>query len=129
MKISVLEEKKNPNFSRTELRFEINHGGGKTPSRQEAISLVSANSGADEDLISIRSVRSVFGQAKSVCHANIYKKRKELEENEPKHILKRGQKKETPKEEAPAEAPAEEAAPTESTEAPKEEKSEEKEGK
>lgn len=120
MKISILDKRENPNFGRTELRFEVDHGGGKTPSRIEVTSLVSANSKASEGLISIRSIRSIFGRAKSIGHANVYKKRTDLEKNEPKHILKRTEKsKEAPKEEAPAEAaPAEE---TPSEEGPKEE--------
>jgi len=114
MKLKVLNEKKNQLFNRIESKFEINHNGEKTPSRDEVRSLVSATSGSSESLISINSVNPIFGQGKSFGVAHIYTKKEDLEKNEPKYILKRSEKKKEElkvEENKSEEKPAEELAP------------------
>jgi len=92
MKLTITEKKENPIFSRTELKFEIDHSGKCTPSRFDTIKLVAANSKASEELISINAVKSIFGQGKSLGLAHIYKKKGDLDKNEYSYILKRTQK-------------------------------------
>lgn len=115
MKLTVVEKKENPIFSRTELKFEVSHEKFPTPSRIDVENLISANVSSKEGLISINSIHSIFGQNKSSGNANIYKKAEDLKKYEPAYLVKRAEKvkEKAVKAEAapaPAEAPAEQPA-------------------
>lgn len=106
MSIKVIKKEENVLFKRQEIVLELNYEGKPTPNRKSVLNEVGKVLKTDENLISIIRIAGIFGLAKSIITAHVYKNRKTLEENEPKHIIKRyiiekpkEEKKEQPKKE------------------------------
>lgn len=94
MEIKILDKIENPLLNRTEIKAEVLHQGEPTPKRGDVRKLLAAQTGAEENVVVVRQLDSVFG-VKSKLIAMIYKDRAQLEKLEPKHIIGReiGQKK------------------------------------
>ena len=110
MKLEIKSQEDNHLLNRTEVKFELDHSGTATPSRQDVIDLVATKTNRDKKFIVIKQINTIYGKNISKGLAYIYTDEKAMK-IEPAYITKRGtKKKEVKKEEAPAEAPAEEKA-------------------
>lgn len=119
MKVKLIDKKEDVIFKREEVRIEIEHFKTTTPNRQVILEECAKFLKTDKELIILQRISTVYGAAKCIVKLHTYKKRKELEDNEPAYLLKRVEKKEAPK---PAEAPKE---TPKTEEKPKAEKKEE----
>lgn len=124
MKVEIIEKKENPLFKRTEVKFKADHAGGPTPKRLDARAQLAAQLGVAEELIVIEKLASTHGRQVASGIARVYSSREQLEELEPKFLLKRGMPKEAKAEEKPEEKPKVEKAPEKKVEEPKEAKPE-----
>lgn len=124
MKIEITNKFDNKIFDRIEVSFEITHAGEQTPSRHDIKKALSAQLGADESLIALVKIETIFGFGKSKGLAMLYKDKANMEKIERIYLVKRNkaaEKKEEPKTEEAK--PDGEEKPSE--EAPKEEVKEE----
>ena len=98
MEIKIKEKKENVLLNRTEIEAEIEHANKPTPSRTQVKEKLAAMLGADENLLVISRLDQTFGSV-TRCSARLYKNKADLEKVEPKHLLKRDQKKQKEAEE------------------------------
>jgi small subunit ribosomal protein S24e len=70
--IEIKEAKKNPLIDRTEIKFHINHPNMGTPNRFDVKKKLAAMKTADENLVFIKNIRTIFGQRKVDGVAAIY---------------------------------------------------------
>jgi small subunit ribosomal protein S24e len=103
MKLRVVNREKQDLFNRELVKFEINHEKESTPSRDEIKRELSKE--LKTDFFVIKSIKSNFGFSVSYGEARVYSKKEDLEEYEPKHLIKRDNK---PKKEAKEEQKPEE---------------------
>lgn len=116
MKVEIVEKAENPLLERTEIKFKVDHAGGPTPKRLEVRAQLAALLGVTEELLVIDKLASTHGRQIVSGIARTYSSREQLEQLEPKHLLKRGLPKEAkpeekPPEQKPKEAGAEKPAP------------------
>ncbi len=109
-KIEILSKKDNTLFSREEIEFKVTDSN-KTPSREDVKNLLIANTKQKEGQIIIKKINSIFGSNIATGIAYVYKNAEIMKKIEPKHILKRNEKKEKKPEEKPVEAKPEEKKP------------------
>lgn len=103
LKVDIIKKSENPLFKRTEVEFRVDHTGAPTPKRLEVRAQLASLLGLSEELLVIDKLASTHGRQAASGIARFYGTREQLEEIEPKYLLKRG----LPKE-AKAEKPAEE---------------------
>jgi small subunit ribosomal protein S24e len=70
--IEIKEAKKNPLIDRKEIKFHINHPNMGTPNRIDVKKKLAAMETADESLVFIKNIRTIFGQRKVNGIAAIY---------------------------------------------------------
>lgn len=125
MKVEIVEKAENPLLKRTEIKFKVDHTGAPTPKRLEVQAQLAALLGISEELLVIGKLASTYGHQVASGIARAYSSREQLEELEPKHLLKRGLPKEA-KPEKPAEEKPKETKAEKAEKPPKEAKAEEK---
>jgi len=91
MEIEIREKKNNPFLNRTEVHFTITHVNQKTPNRDVVRSELADSLNAKKENVIIERLDSGFGSQKTKGYAKIYSSRKDAEELEYKHILKRNE--------------------------------------
>ena len=85
--LQILEKKSNPLLNRTELTFFITKFKG-TPNRMEVKKKIAALDGkADENLVFIKKMKTVFGVREVSGRANIYDAESAAKEFEPAYIF------------------------------------------
>lgn len=124
MKSKIVKKENNPVFKRDVVKIEIEHFGSNTPNRQLILKEAGKLLKTDEELIMIQKISTVYGSAKCIVKVHVYKKRKDLEKNEPPYLIKRLAKKEEEKKEEAPKAPEENKTEEKPAEKPKEEKKE-----
>lgn len=135
VKVEIVEKAENPLLKRTEVKFKVDHAGGPTPRRLEVLAQLAAALGVAEEQLVIEKLASTHGHQVASGIARAYSSREQLEQLEPKYLLKRGLPKEKPPEEKPKEAKPEkpeakpEEKPKEAKPEPKKEKAPPKEVK
>ncbi len=70
MEIKVIQEKKNALFSRNEVKLEVK--AEVTPSKKEAMKMISEKFKVDEKLIRIRDILGKFGVSIFIVTADVY---------------------------------------------------------
>jgi len=89
MDTKILEDKKQPLFSRRVISAEIDFGEGKTPSRVDVRNEIARAVKAEGKLVSVRKIATIYGHRNAKVEAFVYATEAELAKNEPKHILER----------------------------------------
>jgi ribosomal protein S24E len=102
MDTKILEDKKQPLFSRRVISAEIDFGEGKTPSRADVRNEIARAVKAEGKLVSVRKIATEYGYRRAKVEAYVYASEAELAKGEPKHILSRHEPKKA-KEEGAAE--------------------------
>ena len=105
MEIEIENKKDNRYLRRIEVRYKINHEGGRTPRRGEVKKLLARELEKSENLIAIDFINTEYGKNVSGGYAKIYDDEESMK-IEREHILKRmkgGQEKETKAEAKPIE--------------------------
>lgn len=110
MKVEVVDKVENPLLKRAEIKFKVDHAGAPTPKRLEVRAQLAALLGVAEELLVIDKLASTHGHQVASGIARTYSSREQLEEIEPKHLLKRGLPKEAKPEKPPEEKPKAEKA-------------------
>lgn len=105
MKMEIIENKENPLYKRSEVRFLIDHTGEPTPGRNAVAEEIAKQTKSKRDCVVVASVESVYGTGKSKGYAKVYESKAAALELEREYQLKRNGI-EAPKPEA--DAPAEE---------------------
>jgi len=92
----VLRDVENKVLNRRELVLRIHHAGARTPTRDEVRRMVSSMISAPQNLVIVKSLRTIAGTNITEAHVHIYRDEKTLQEVEPQHIKIRnfGKKKE-----------------------------------
>jgi ribosomal protein S24E len=98
MDTKIIEDKKQPLFSRRQIVAEVDFGEGKTPSRPDIRNEVAKALKSDGKLLSVRKIDTAYGYRKATIEAYLYATEAELAKSEPKHIKKRDAPKEKKKE-------------------------------
>ncbi|BAB65341.1 MULTISPECIES: 30S ribosomal protein S24e [Sulfurisphaera] len=85
---------KNNVIGRRELYIKVFHIGSGTISRKDMIKAIASSYGAQEDLVVIKKIHTLYGAGISYVRANIYNDKKTLQEFEPQYLIGRdtGQK-------------------------------------
>lgn len=109
MDIEIVEKKHNPLLSRWEVRFQVQHQGEKTPTRDAIREKLAAQLNGKKGNVVVDSMSSAFGRSSTRGYARVYDDQKALAANEPHYLLKRNKLEElkpkrAKKEEAPAAA-------------------------
>src|SRR4030042_5031633 len=81
-KITILNQKENPMFSRKEI--EINIEADITPKITEAEEFVSKEFSANPESVKINKIKGRFGSNNFIITANIYSSKENKEKTEPK---------------------------------------------
>lgn len=89
MEIEITNKKNNQLFKRTEVHFIIKHENQGTPNKAIMRNELAEALNAKKDQIIIDRVESSFGIQETKGYAKVYSSRKEAEDIERKHILKR----------------------------------------
>ncbi|PIU61314.1 hypothetical protein COX58_02800 [archaeon CG_4_10_14_0_2_um_filter_Archaea_38_6] len=89
MKSKIVDKNDNPLMKREEVRIEIEHFGEKTPDRKIILAESAKLLNKDEKLISVNKIRTFYGESKCMIRVHVYKNSKDLENNEPKYLIKR----------------------------------------
>lgn len=89
----IISEKKNKLIGRVELEAFIIHVGKGTPKRDILRKTIASHYNKSEDLIIFRKIESSFGIGLSKAEIHIYDNLDRLRLFEPKHILKRHERK------------------------------------
>jgi ribosomal protein S24E len=84
--VKVLRDVENKVLNRRELILRIHHAGAKTPTRSEVREVVSSMFSAPQDLVIVKSLRTLTGTNVTEAHIHIYRDEKTLQEVEPSHI-------------------------------------------
>jgi len=87
--VKVLRDVENKVLNRRELILRIYHVGARTPTRSEVRGLVSSMFGALQNLIVIKSLKTVAGTNVTEAHVHVYRDEKALQEIEPQYIKAR----------------------------------------
>jgi len=113
LKIKITKRIKDKLFNREIVKFEVDHEGEPTPTRMQVREVLKRELGKH---FVIKYVKSVFGFGRSIGEARVYKKKEDMLEYEPKHLLMRdglveehGKKEEGKQEEGKEEAKQEAA--------------------
>ena len=88
MDFKIIKKDKNTLHNREDITFTISNTGA-TPTRREVKDLIVAKTSSKADTIAIISIKSEFGKNNAKGTAHIYKSKEDLEQKEPKHIIKR----------------------------------------
>jgi len=89
MEIEITDKKNNQLLKRTEVHFIIKHENQGTPNKAIMRNELAEALNAKKDQIIIDRVESSFGIQETKGYAKVYSSRKEAEDIERKHILKR----------------------------------------
>lgn len=89
MNTKILEDKKQPLFSRRLVFAEIDFGEGKTPSRADVRNEIARAAKAESKLVSIRKIGTEYGHRTAKVEAYVYASEADLAKSEPKHIQSR----------------------------------------
>lgn len=92
--IEIKESKKNPLIDRTEIKFVINHPNMGTPNRVDVKKKLAAMETADENLVFVKNIRTIFGKRKVEGMALIYGNQEIVDKYEAKYIVIRNMPKE-----------------------------------
>lgn len=87
MKIEIKEQKKNPILKREEVRFEINHAGEETPTRNAVAEEMAKIFKAKRNSVVIDEVKGRYGIGISDGYAKIYDNKEAALEFENEHLL------------------------------------------
>jgi small subunit ribosomal protein S24e len=130
----VKDDTYNPLFKRKEVRVEVDHEGGGTPSRGELRKAVASKFDTKPENVYVLDIESSTGTQKALCVVEVYDDPQSARRTVPKYIQvrnlppeerKRVREEQAKKEEAKPKAEKPKAAKTEKpTEAPKETKEE-----
>jgi len=121
MKLTLLEEKKQPLLSRKEIVYSLEYPLASTPSKGEVIKLLVGQLKVDENLLVLDGIQPVYGDSRAKVSVAVYDTKEALEKFAIIH-KKKAKKAEEKKEAKPAEQPKVEP----KVEEKKEEKVEEK---
>ena len=94
MEIEIVEKKDNPLFQRVEIKFRADHSGEPTPKRLDVRAKLAVQLGVPEELVLIEKLASTYGKQVASGIARAYRSKDQLEEVEPKYLLRRGMLKE-----------------------------------
>lgn len=72
MEIEIVEKKQNPLLSRWEVRFQVQHQGEKTPTRDSIREKLAASMGGKKGNIVVDSMASAFGRSTTRGYARVY---------------------------------------------------------
>ena len=112
MQLKILDKKEQELLSRTDIKAHITFGKA-TPSNTEIKKALASELKADENLIIIKNIYTIYGKTEANVNAYAYKSKEEMQKVEPKpkkKAAKPGEKKEEkPAAVKPAEKPKEEA--------------------
>ncbi len=89
MEIEIISKKENPLLERTEIHFEVEHPGEKTPTRDAVRAQLSEMLKAPKDAVILNELKSEFGRVVSKGYAKVYKDGDSAKKIERKHILVR----------------------------------------
>ncbi|MGI6472255.1 MAG: 30S ribosomal protein S24e [Candidatus Methanomethylophilaceae archaeon] len=89
MKIEIREQKKNPLFKREEVRFEINHAGEETPTRNAVAEEIAKIFKAKRSSVVIDEMKGRYGIGVSDGYAKVYDSKEAALEFENEHLLAR----------------------------------------
>jgi len=109
MKIEITNQKENPLQKRTEVHFNIDHVGEKTPGRNAVAEDIAKKMKSKRDCVVIDNIEPVYGIGKSKGYAKVYDSKESALSYENEHLLKRngiGVAPPAPPAGAPAAAPA-----------------------
>jgi len=100
MKVEILSQKRNPLIKRTEVTFEIEHGGkGGTPLRLRAREELAATLKTKIEQVYIKKLETKTGALSSTGKANVYDSVEQARLVEPEYIIARNMPEEKSKEE------------------------------
>lgn len=87
--MKLVNKKEDKLTKKTIYELEIDYKGQKTPDRKTVLELAGKELRVDKKLMVIKKIINVYGKnfSKIIIHA--YKDRQDLEQNEPKHLVKR----------------------------------------
>ncbi len=94
MKLTVSEKIKNPAMEREEIVFLVDHTGEAQPSRARLEEAFEVELNKKRNVFAIKRVTSFFGTSVSSVRVNVYANEEKRNYFEPKHLLKKGAKKE-----------------------------------
>ncbi len=89
MDTKILEDKKQPLFSRRIVSAEIDFAEGKTPSRADVRNEIARAAKAEVKLVSVRKISTAYGHRMAKVEAYVYSSEADLAKAEPKHIQAR----------------------------------------
>ena len=99
MEVKIISKKENPLLSRTEIVFEVYHGGEATPSRDQVRESLSKMIKAKKETLVIDHMSPNFGRAQTAGYAKLYSSKEMALKMERRAILIRNGLIEKPKEE------------------------------
>ncbi len=85
-KIEILQSEHNPLTKRKEIEFRINHPKSGTPNRYELKQKLAALETADEGLVFVKKIQTIFGKRYVVGRANIYDDQENADKFEPTYL-------------------------------------------
>ena len=83
MEIGKLKEIEMPLLARKRIKFDLEHPGSSTPSKQALKEEIAKKYGTKPELVAIRHIYTRFGLQKAKVIANIYEDEKTLKSLEP----------------------------------------------
>jgi ribosomal protein S24E len=92
--IKIKESKKNPLIDRIEIKFNIIHPNTGTPNRVDIKKKLAAMETADENLVFVKNIKTIFGQRKVDGIAVIYGNQETVDKYEANYIKIRNMPKE-----------------------------------
>jgi len=84
-----MRDVENKVLNRRELILRIHHAGARTPTRGEVRELVSLMFSVPQNLIVVKSLKTIAGTNVTEAHVHAYRDEKTLQEVEPQHIKAR----------------------------------------
>ncbi len=81
--MKIIEKHEKPLVQRTEVTVEIPEGA-TTPSNKEVAKQIAAKMSTTEDLVVMKTIKTVFGSTKAQAHAYVYKDAQAKAKFEPK---------------------------------------------
>jgi ribosomal protein S24E len=87
--IKLINKKEDKITKKTIYELEMNYKGQKTPDRKSVLEMAARELSLDKNLMAIKKIGNVYGKNLAKVTIHFYKDKKEMEKNEPKHLIKR----------------------------------------
>lgn len=89
MNIEVIEQKENPLFKRSHIKFNVYHDNSPTPTRSSVRKELASEIKTSEDQLIIEKFTTLHGTQRASGIARVYETKEQLEDIEPEYLIDR----------------------------------------